>query len=448
MSAAGVVACVDVGSTFTKAVAVGADGSVLAAAQHPTTVGSDVLVGLDAAVAGLGMGAVPDVRVLACSSAGGGLRLAVVGQERVISAEAGRRVALSAGARVVAVTAGELDASALTLLAEAAPDVVLLVGGTDGGDAQVLLHNAGVLGGSALRVPVVVAGNAAAVPDAARLLRRRGRVVTVAGNVIPRIGELAPGAARAAIREVFIRHVIGGKGLSRGARFPRLVLGATPDVVLAGVEVVADVLAQRPGAVGDVLVVDIGGATTDVYSVLEPGEDAGSEVVGTLWRGRTVEGDLGMRWSAPDVVAAAERERLPVGATLGAAARRRHGDVGFLPGSAAEAAEDVALARLAAVIAVRRHARPGAEGGRDLSRVGVLIGSGGVLRHAPASADQVLGAVLGDLAGGWRLPERAAVLVDTGFLLAPIGLLALRGEPVRARAVAAALLQSLPRAPH
>jgi uncharacterized protein (TIGR01319 family) len=200
--------------------------------------------------------------------------------------------------------------------------------------------------------------------------------------------------------------------------------------------------------VGDVLVVDIGGATTDVYSVLEPGEDAGSEVVGTLWRGRTVEGDLGMRWSAPDVVAAAERERLPVGATLAVAARQRHDDVGFLPGSPAEGAQDVALASLAAVIAVRRHARPGAEGGRDLSRVGVLIGSGGVLRHAPASADEVLGAVLGDLAGGWRLPERAAVLVDTGFLLAPIGLLALRGEPVRARAVADALLESLPSAPH
>ena len=81
----GATVCVDVGSTFTKAAAIDPDGAVLATSQHPTTVGTDVLVGLDAAVAALGLGPVRDDRIIACSSAGGGLRLAVVGQERVIS---------------------------------------------------------------------------------------------------------------------------------------------------------------------------------------------------------------------------------------------------------------------------------------------------------------------------------------------------------------------------
>ncbi len=435
--------CVDVGSTFTKAAAIGPDGSVLAVAQHPTTLATDVLEGLDAAVAALGVGEVPDDRVIACSSAGGGLRLAVIGHERVISAEAGRRVALSAGARVVAVSAGPLDASALGVLAEARPDVVLLVGGTDGGDAESLLHNAAALGPSDLRAPVVVAGNADVVDEAAALVRARDRVVHVADNVIPRIGALVPGPARLAIREVFIRHVIGGKGLSSGPRFPSLVGCATPDAVLAGIEVVAEVLGTRPGAVGDVLVVDVGGATTDVYSVLEPADDAPAEVVETLWHGRTVEGDLGMRWSAPDVVGAAVGERLTVSPTLAAAAQRRHDDVALLPRTEAEQGEDLDLARLAAVIAVRRHARPGPEGMRDLSRVGLVIGSGGVLRHAaPHSADQVLGAVLGDLGGGWRVPERASVQVDRRYLLAPIGLLALAGRADAARALAAHLLDA------
>src|SRR5262249_56641719 len=125
-------------------------------------------------------------------------------------------------------------------------------------------------------------------------------------NVLPRIGVLNPAPARAAIREVFLRHVIGGKRLSKGPRFASLVRGATPDVVLTAVELLADVVG------GDLLVVDVGGATTDVYSVRDPAyaQESGRDVAGELWQARTVEGDLGVRWSAPSVVTPAGRERL------------------------------------------------------------------------------------------------------------------------------------------
>ncbi|MCW2506185.1 MAG: hypothetical protein JWO79_4469, partial [Actinomycetia bacterium] len=147
------IVCVDTGSTFTKAAAVDLDtGALIATASHPTTAATDVLDGLDAAVAALG---VPPGEVLACSSAGGGLRLAVCGYERAITAEAGRRAGLSAGARIVHVSAGELDPVAL---AASAPDLVLLTGGTDGGNAEVLLHNAAALARARLGVPVVAAG--------------------------------------------------------------------------------------------------------------------------------------------------------------------------------------------------------------------------------------------------------------------------------------------------
>ena len=277
-----------------------------------------------------------------------------------------------------------------------------------------------------------------------------GRVVLPTANVIPRIGVLHPGPARRAIREVFISHVIGGKGLSRGPRFGDLVVAATPDAVLAGLEVVAEVLARRPGAGGDVMALDVGGATTDVYSVLTPDEQAPREAVETLWHGRTVEGDLGMRWSAPDVVVAAQGEQLigasgsssgPDPVALMRAAELRRDDVGFLPGSGAEVADDLWLARAAAMIAARRHGRPGPEGSRDLTHVGLLIGSGGVLRHSdPRSTAAVLQAVLSDVAGGWRLPEQARAVVDEQYLLAPIGLLALTGRESQARSLAGALL--------
>ncbi|PZF89929.1 glutamate mutase L [Micromonospora deserti] len=435
-----VAVCADVGSTYTKVAVVDLDGGgLVAAASAPTTVGTDVLHGLDAAVAaataGLGVRAAP---WYVCSSAGGGLRLAVVGYEQLVTAQAGRRVGLSAGANVVHVAAGRLGAAGLAALRAARPDVVLLVGGTDGGDAEVLTHNATRLARARWRRPVVLAGNADARDELHALLAAARVPVTVADNVLPRIGVLAPASARAAIRAVFLRHVIGGKRLSRGSRFARLVRAATPDAVLTGVETLADTLG------GDLAVVDVGGATTDVYSVLTPDERAGGpgrEVAGALWRARTVEGDLGMRWSAPGVVRAAVEERL-LGAGeqdgLAAAAAARAADPGFLPGDADERAVDARIAALAATVALRRHARGAATGeraGRDLRDVRLLVGSGGVLRHAaPVDAAAVLGAVLTDRAGGWALPRNARDVVDVDYVLAAGGLLA--GEyPAAARAL-------------
>jgi uncharacterized protein (TIGR01319 family) len=410
----GVAVAGDVGSTFTKVAAVDlATGALVATAERPTTVDTDVLDGLDAAIADLG---VTPSRVDVCSSAGGGLRLAVVGNEELVTVAAGQKVALSAGARVVHVTAGRLDRTAVTTLAAHRPDVILLVGGTDGGDEEVLRHNAAVLARSrGLRTPIVVAGNADVRDDALALLGPRA---VGAANVLPRIGELNPEPARTVIRDVFLRHVIGGKHLSRGRRFASLVRGPTPDLVLTAVTRLATVVG------GDVLVVDVGGATTDVYSAIEApdGPSRSDDVSGTAWHGRTVEGDLGVRASAPGIVDAAQRERLLGEAEAGpllAAAQRRAAEPTFTAIDEEDRAVDVRLAELAARIAVRRHVR-----GRDLRRVRLVVGSGGVLRHIPGAGDRVLRAILTDHAGGWAPPESAQIVVDSSYVLAPAGLLA------------------------
>jgi uncharacterized protein (TIGR01319 family) len=425
---AGLAVCADVGSTFTKVAVVDLQtGDLVATAAHPTTVTTDVMDGLDAALADLAS-RLPGAdlsRIYLCSSAGGGLRLAVVGYEQLVTAEAGHRVGLSAGARVVHVTAGKLTGDGIATLKAAKPDVILLVGGTDGGDAEVLLHNARRLANARIRIPIVVAGNADARDDVCELLGAKNVPYVAADNVLPRIGVLNPTPARAAIREVFLKHVIGGKKLSKGRRFVDLVRGATPDMVLTGVELLADHLGN------DLLVIDIGGATTDVYSVLTPDPEQRSgpraEVAGTMWRSRTVEGDLGMRWSATGVIEAALAEKLPVPDGLHVAAARRAADTDFLPSTVAERVEDRQIAELAAVVALRRHARGEAGGAprKDLRDVRLAIGSGGVLRHAePDEAAKVLAAPLSDLGGGWPLPRHAEALVDLDYVLAPAGLLA------------------------
>jgi uncharacterized protein (TIGR01319 family) len=440
--------CADVGSTFTKVAVVDlADGTLIATAAHPTTVGTDVLHGLDAAVAAATAGSPPaDAPWYVCSSAGGGLRLAVVGYEELVTARAGRAVGLSAGARVVHVAAGRLDGTGLAALRAARPDLVLLVGGTDGGDAEVLLHNATRLARARWRRPVVLAGNAEARSAAVDVLAGHGVPVTAADNVLPRIGVLRPESARAAIRGVFLRHVIGGKHLSRGPRFPALVRSATPDAVLTGVELLAD----RVG--GDLAVIDVGGATTDVYSVLTPDERSGGPnrpAAGVLWRARTVEGDLGVRWSALGVVEAAIAERLLADgeqAELAVAAAARVADPGFVATDACEQAVDARLAALAATVAVRRHVRGEARGDgpvRDLRDVRLIVGSGGVLRHAPPGhGTAVLTAVLTDHAGGWPLPRAARPVVDAEYVLAAAGLLA-QPHPTAATGLLARLVPDL-----
>lgn len=435
--AAGRVVCVDVGSTYTKAALVElGSGRLLGSTSHRTTLDTDVMDGLDACRAELGAG--DDVDVLACSSAGGGLRLAVVGYEREVTAEAGYRVGLSAGARVVHVASGPMTTADVGDLSGARPDVVLLVGGTDGGNAEVLLHNARRLASSRLRVPVVAAGNADATDEVVALLDGRMRTVTAAANVLPDIGRLDPRPAREAIRGVFISHVIGGKRLSRRADFPAMVRAATPDAVLTGVELLADGHGDVPGA-GDVLVVDVGGATTDVYSVVTPqGEDAvlRKEVVEVLWRSRTVEGDLGMRWNAVGVVDAAAAERLLVPgeeAVLRPAAEARAADPAYLPATEGERSVDARLAELAVTVALRRHGR----GGKDLREVRLVVGSGGVLRHgSQALRERVLSPATGDVGGGWPLPEQARTVVDDAYVLAAAGLLAVDHPDAAARLLA------------
>src|SRR3954465_14160597 len=403
------LACVDIGSTFTKAALVDVDsGKLVTTAQSPTTL-DDVVAGVLTATADFA-----DAPVIACSSAGGGLRLAVVGYEELISAEAGHRAALSAGARVVHVAAGVLDAAALAALRGAEPGVVLLVGGTDGGEASVLRDNAGVLAGADWSVPVVLAGNAAVRDEVAAVLRGGGLPVHEADNVLPDIGRLAPESARAAIRAVFLEHVIGGDRLSTDPRLRSWVRAVTPDAVLEGVTVLARVLA--PAGVS-VVVLDVGGATTDVYSVPDPDAEQatlGREAVGVPWRRRTVEGDLGVSWSVDALRAAAAAEGLPV-----------------------PAEDPLALGEAAATMALRRHLRAEAgygAGGASARSAGLVVLSGGVFRHAAPAAARGGGGRRGGGAGGaGSVLGGRPVIVDREYVLAAVGLLAAEHPEAAAR---------------
>lgn len=462
MSAPKLAVLVDFGSTYTKAVAVDLERpAVLARAQHPSTVDSDITIGLDAVLADLQRQAPGDLRLcLASSSARGGLRMVAVGLVPELTAEAARQAALGAGAKVVRVFSHELTRGDVAEIEGLRPDLLLLAGGTDGGNREVIVRNARTLADSRVEAPIIVAGNRVARDEVVALLQQGGKTCHATANVLPELDRLDVEPAREAIRAVFVQRIVDAKGLDRAlARVDGIVM-PTPAAVMDAAQLLSQGTADMPGW-GDVMVVDVGGATTDVHSVADtaPGEGLVPRGLPEPLAKRTVEGDLGVRVSAQSVIGLAQARDLrpDLARQLAAPGARERGDflaahTEVLAASEVERQLDAAMAAACVDIAVERHVGHvqeawGVHGpvrllqGKDLRRVKALVGVGGVFAHG-ADPWPALQAALprADLPHSLR-PSAPALLCDAQYLFYAMGLLASR-EPAIAQRL---LVQSLVR---
>ena len=444
---------IDFGSTWTKLRALDLDSrTLMATAQGPSTVASDINLGLDEALARLGdaLGGLPPFAYrLASSSAAGGLRMVTIGLVRELTAEAARQAALGAGAKLCGSFAYRLTAADVREVEARAPDIVLLCGGTDGGNRDAILHNAQALARSAIRCPVVVAGNREVTDEIVAMLSEGRRLVMPTANVLPALDTLDIEPARIAIRDVFMRRIVSAKGIDRASARIDHVLMPTPAAVLEGARILADGVEGREG-LGPLVVVDPGGATTDVHSIGagEPSEP------GVIRYGlpephakRTVEGDLGMRHNVAAIVAAVGLDTLAANAGLGieeagGALSRVEASVEMLPATDIERQMDGALVRAAVDIAMKRHAGTvetvyTAQGpvqvqrGKDLSAVGWVIGTGGAIVHARDPASILAVACTDTRDPGSLRPRAPRLAVDADYLLYAAGLLA-QVDPVAA----------------
>jgi uncharacterized protein (TIGR01319 family) len=427
----------DFGSTFTKVALVElGSGRLLARAQSPTSVDTDVMIGYGAALeAALADAPVALGPRLAASSAAGGLRVAAIGLVEDLTAAAGRQAALNAGARIELVLHGRLGEDDRRALDDAHPEVVLFCGGTDRGQERIVLDNAEVIGAHPIDAHFVVACNERIAEHVGRILGRHGARVDVVANVMPRIGTLEVEPARAAISEAFVRHVIQGKGLSKGTEFARAVVMPTPEAVLRATQL----LAQE---IGDVVVVDIGGATTDVHSATQssdPTPGIRGPLLPVLPVLRSVQGDLGLRSNAPSVL---ETDRAWFSETLAlderevaAAAARRAEEPGFVAVEPDDWAIDHALAVACVFHALRRHcgrltitSRPNqpariSTDGPDLRNAPLLVGTGGILVRSSA-AEAILRSALERCDDRSLTPRAPRLAIDSNYVLAAAGLLA------------------------
>ena len=442
----GAALLIDFGSTFTKLRAVDlTEARLIGGGQGPSTVDTDATIGMNAALADLEarIGGLPDFTYrLASSSAAGGLRMVTVGLVKELTAEAARQAALGAGAKLVGTFAYKLTDGDVAEIEALGPDIVLLAGGTDGGNEVVIDANAGRLAAARLSCPIIVAGNRVVAEDLRKRLEDSSKTAFVSENVMPEFNQLNIEPARAVIRRIFIERIVHAKGIDRAAVLFDRVLMPTPAAVLEGARHLAQGTGTQDG-LGPLVVIDVGGATTDVHSIADGAPISEETVVHGLpepHAKRTVEGDLGMRVNAATLAAAAGPEELARTAGLTA---ERFGevisafgaDLGRLPGDDGEKAVDAALARAAVNLAVRRHAGRMrivhtvngslcVQEGKDLSRVAMVIGTGGVLAHGEAP-HLALAAALADADDPASLrPKGARIALDADYLLFAVGLLA------------------------
>ncbi|MCL2568156.1 MAG: methylaspartate mutase accessory protein GlmL [Oscillospiraceae bacterium] len=437
------VLLVDIGSTYTKVVAVDlAEPRILGTAASHTTVERDVALGLNQALANLEAktGRLDFIDRLACSSAAGGLRMVASGLTPSLTEKAALMACLGAGAKVVrsftyALT--EQDAAEIKALR---PDIFLLSGGTDGGNDKVITHNAGVLAAAEVDFPIVLAGNQDAVGRCQALLS--GREVYTTGNIMPRLEQLCIGPVQDQVRAVFLDRIIQAKGLGPVAEQMTLPLIPTPAAVLLAMELLALGTDGMRG-IGELVAVDLGGATTDVYSIAvgEPTVNYTLPPKGIQepFAKRTVEGDIGMRYSAAGIIDAVGIEWVVEKSGIAThqveALVRQFGEVpDTLPNTPELAALDRTLASAALKTAVARHAGTVAtaetyqgsvlaQTGKDLMGIKHLIVIGGAIIHSPVAGEVAKSALFDSREPASLRPKQADIYIDRNYVVASLGLL-------------------------
>jgi len=445
------VLAIDFGSTFTKVVAFDLEReAVVGTSKAVSTVGTDVTLGLRRALDQLTIDGKPvsslgETKRLACSSAAGGLKVVVVGLVPSLSVEAARRAALGAGAKIIGSYGFKLTNSDIRQISTDSCDLLLLAGGTDGGDEDTILFNARMLAKSSIYTSFVVAGNRVVGEEVHQILERAGRFVVLTENILPDLETLNIQPVHNVIRDIFARHIVKAKGIDKAEKYLQGDIIPTPNAVLKAAKLLAEGTAEEPGT-GELVVIDIGGSTTDVHSVAK----GDVTLPGVIMKGlpeplakRTVEGDLGLRSNArtllekvgePKVKRVIHSMKPDFDSDIAAFTEMLSADIGFVPTSEDDFAVDNALGMVAAELAMERHAgwieekatplgSVQIQRGKDLTHVRSLIGVGGVLAYGSNPRTVLQASLFSDNNPPSLKPRNPTLYIDRKYVLYGIGLL-------------------------
>ena len=437
---------VDFGSTYTKLTLIDvANAEIVATASAFTTITTDVLEGFNNAWQKI-LAQHPDAhydRLLSCSSAAGGLKMVALGLVPSLTSKAAKMAASSAGAKVVKTYAYEISHAEQEEIYEINPDLVLLCGGTDGGNKEVILANARRLAEIDRPFAIIAAGNKSASYDLEEIFAQCDKKCVVMENVMPEFGQINILPARQCIMDLFISRIIDAKGLGEVQKRAELEIIPTPFAVLKACELLSKGIDEEHPGWGDLMAVDLGGATTDIYSMTDGAPSMDNVLIKGIpepYSKRTVEGDLGMRYSLKaledetDVKALARAYGVTPEAIVDwVECCAANPDTVAEPGSQEQVIEE-ALAYSAVDIAVERHAgviskvyTPIGEMftlvGKDLTQVPRLIGIGGALINSSDPARILSGSRFNPQRYEYAKPKEPQFYLDKRYIIASMGLL-------------------------
>ena len=429
---------IDFGSTFTKVVEIDlAAEEVVAATRVPSTVDSDITIGLKQALHKIeettGIGDLEEKEALACSSAAGGLRMVCAGFVPELTAKAAENAALGAGAKVTGCYSYKLTSREVAEIEAVMPDIVLLSGGTDGGDEKVIIHNAEMLaktGGTVTNI--IIAGNKSTYDDIRRIFDGNSKQVIYTDNVMPEIGVLNVASCNREIRELFMKNIIEAKGIGAARSIIKDVIMPTPSAVLEAAKLIAAGYGATEG-MGELIVIDVGGATTDVHSIARGEPRQGNTIVAGLpepYEKRTVEGDLGLKYNLDRLLELAECRDVPEG--FEAIVRSFHD--GKLPETEKEKACHRLLTCLTVEVAMERHAgrieivyTPTGERlvqhGKDLTSVKTVIGTGGPIIFSLDPREILRRSIFSEDSPFSLKPRDPDYYIDEQYIIYAVGLL-------------------------
>ncbi|MDX9917639.1 MAG: GlmL-related ornithine degradation protein [Gudongella sp.] len=396
----------------------------------------DVNIGLREAIEdlckNLNIDSVEYEELIATSSAAGGLRMTVHGLVYDMTVRAAKEAALGAGANIKYITAGKLRKSDLRKITEINPNIILIAGGVDYGERDTALHNAELIAELGLNIPVIYAGNVENQEDIKDIFEESGVELYLVENVYPRIDELNIEPTRKVIQDVFERHIIHAPGMEHVRDMVTGNIMPTPGAVMEASQLLYEEL-------GDLVTIDVGGATTDVHSVTEDSEEIARIILNPEPKAkRTVEGDLGVYVNMRNIVDMVGKEELEKELGIDDQALRNLIEHHMpIPKSELETDFVEVLTEHAAVTAVSRHAGKlkhiyGPSGkktvaeGKDLTGVKYIIGTGGALTRLPAKRE-ILKEIPRSNNGTGLLPnEEAEILIDDRYIMASLGVMSVK----------------------
>lgn len=404
--------------------------------QAPTSVvQGDVRIGLQGAIDDLcrkkGIDSLEYDEMLATSSAAGGLKMTVHGLVYDMTAKAAKEAALGAGGILHFVTAGRLRRTDIAKIKEINPNLILIAGGVDYGERDTALDNAEMIRAMGLKTPVIYAGNVENQEEMKLIFdEESGMKLYNVENVYPKIDALNVEPCRKVIQDAFEDHITNAPGMEHVRDMVNGPIIPTPGAVMECTKLLYD-------CIGDLIVLDVGGATTDLHSVATESDQVARIMIAPEPKAkRTVEGDLGVYVNRMKVIESIGEEKLREQCQkAGIDLDKTLESYVAIPKTEDEVKLVEMLTTEAVLRAVERHAgqiryiygpsgRSTVAEGKDLTQVKYIVGTGGALTRLPHRVDIMKKIAKHNETGMLLFPsEHAEILVDNDYIMASLGVL-------------------------